>query len=242
MQRTARLLRLAALAAVLVASSDLAAQRISSPYRFVERSQDLGLFVGYIFGNQGVAGLGLKGGPTIGGQWGIRLSDPLQITVVGAYLNSERDVINPRSDSGVVVLGTTPQDLVLISARLHMNLTGARTWHNLIPYFYGGIGFAIDVTGEPGAICLNAPQEDIRCQVSPEDRYNFKSSFLVQFGFGTVWLPFERWGLRFQLQDNLWRIRTPDGWFDPDLELDPFPPDVDWTNNIQVSVGLHYWY
>lgn len=229
-----------AIACALLVPGLASAQRISSPYSFVDHRQDLAIVSGYVFGDQGVSGLGIEGGPTYGIQWAIRLSDPLQISAYGGYIDSERDVINPRAEGGAVTIGTWSQDLLLLSGRLHLNLTGARTWHNLTPYVFGGVGLAIDVTGEPGN-CLTAI-DDIRCNVAPQDRYNFSRAFLGQFGVGTVWLPTKRIGFRLSIHDNLWRISTPEGWFDSDLELEVVPPDADWTNNWQVTATLGFWY
>ncbi len=228
-----------ALAALLAAPMAAWAQRVSSAYKFVERKQDLGVLVGYIWGDAGKADLGPTGGPTVGLQYAYRISTPIQLGAYAAYVNSNRDVIDPRAEGGATSIGTTPQDLLLIAGRLHFNLTGARTWHNLIPYFFGGAGMAIDLTGEP--ICLFEPN-DVRCGVRPEDRYNFKSSFLGQFGVGFAWLPGARWGARITFNDNIWKIRTPDGFFDPDVQLDPFPPDTDWTNNWQLAAALTFWF
>ncbi len=233
------LLLIAALSTVPLVPDVSAAQQISSPYRFLEQKQDLGLFFGYVKGDPGGADLGPDGGPTYGLQYSTRLSDPIGIGAYFAYLDSERDVVNPRGENGAESIGRTSQDLVLITGRLMFSLTGARTWHKIVPYLLGGIGIAIDVTGNPSCVL---DRSDIECQIFPEDRYNFDKSFLAQFGAGFVWLPTQRFGLRFTFHDNFWRISAPDGFFDPEAMLDPVPPDAEWTNNLQLTAGLQWWF
>jgi len=234
------LLSVPVLTAVLLTAPPAAAQRVSSPYRFVDAKQDLGPFVGWMWTGRGSADLGPKSGLLYGLRYSIRLSDPLGIGVVGAYFPTERDVIDPSTESpDPAVVGSEDVDLLLIAGRLRLNITGARTWHNLAPYVYLGLGLVVDLSGDAGCT-LNSTRPD--CQLFPREQFDFGNSFMGQFGLGTAWLPSSRLGVRLAVHDNIWRLDTPDGFFDPEVQLDPVPPESDWTNNVQLTLALTFWF
>jgi hypothetical protein len=54
-------------------------------------------------------------------------------------------------------------------------------------------------------------------------------------------------GLGFEFRDHIWRIKTPDGFFDP-LVLEniiesgaPAPQESQWTNNFELSLTLWFY-
>lgn len=220
------------------------AQRLPSPYRFIEPKQDLGISISYIWADPGTAGIGPKAGPAIGIRYTRRLSRPLSITPQVFYFRTERDVRDPSLEegqeddgNGSVLVGTEGLDILLAAGRLNLNLTGARTWHRLVPYLLGGIGIAIEMSGAtscPGA----APD----CQITARERFDFGTSFLMQIGFGTVWMPRQHFSLRIEALDNIWRIKTPNGYIDPGVTVRPIPPASDWTNNWEIGLTLSYWF
>jgi hypothetical protein len=237
-------LALALLLAMLGGPSGALAQRISSPYRFIEGKQDLGLSVSHIFSDPGSARLGPKGGLAYGIEYTRRVSRPLSLTPLLVYFPSERDVIDPsveegEGENGSLVVGTTDIDLLLLAGRLNFNLTGARTWHRLSPYLFGGLGLVFDISSSRS--CL-AQQNHPECQIEPRERLDFGTSFLMQFGLGTVWLPRQHLGLRLEFLNSIWRLKTPVGFYDPGVTIDPVPPPTDWTNNWQVAITLAYWF
>ncbi len=50
-------------------------------------------------------------------------------------------------------------------------------------------------------------------------------------------MPSRRLGLRLQLTDMIWRIRGPGEFFDLGLAS-----ETDWTNNLELSAGLGFWF
>lgn len=234
-----RTVLLSSLTILLVGPGPARAQRIDSPYEFVERKRDIGPLVGYLFTNRGEADFGPKSSLIFGIQGTLRLSGPLSLSAILAYVPSERDVRDLTQDSTqLVTAGTVEQDLILVGGRLNLNLTGARTWHNLIPYLIGGLGFVFDATSDPSCLLDLQP---IECQPDPRLRFDFGTSLMGQFGFGTVWLPSQRLGLRLELVDDFWRLETPAGFFDEGVMLNPVPPDKDWTNNFHLTGTLSLW-
>lgn len=225
--------------AIALTAEPAVGQTVPSPYEFVEPSQDLGAFVAYLSTNRGTVDLGPKSAALFGLQYAIRLNDPMQLGAFVAYMPGERDVIDPRAEGGPRVIGTQDLTLLLLAGRLQLNLTGVRTWNNLMPYLLVGIGIAIDASADPS--CALNP-DVAHCRLEPRDRFDFGNSFLGQLGLGAAWLPTERFGLRLTVHDNIWRLKAPSGFLDPELALDPVPSDTEWLNNFQFSAGLSLWF
>lgn len=218
------------------------AQSITSPYEFVDRKKDLGFFVGYIFTDRGAAELGPKAGPLMGAAFSVRVSDPIAVSFIGAFFPAERDVVDPKAeDASQRVVGTADLDLLLLTGRLNLQLTGSRTWHNITPYIYGGLGIAIETGGAP--VCLPGATIHPECQLLlPRERFEFGTSFVGQFGIGAFWLPGKRFGLRFTADDSIWKLDTPVGFYDETSTVFPVPSASDWTNNFQLTAGLFFWF
>lgn len=236
--RTSKVLLLATLLTV-AGAIQADAQSITSPYAFIEKKKDIGPFIGYLFTDRGRVGLGPHSGPLAGVQFAIRLSDPINLGAYVAYFPSERDVIDPSTERGGEVIGKTSMNMLLIAGQLRLHFTGSRTWHGLVPYFYGGAGAAFDVSSPPS--CFDVPTQP-NCRLLPRERFDFGVSFMGQVGFGMIWLPFRVIGFRLTIDDTIWRLTTPDGYYDEGSTINPIPPKRDWTNNIQVALGAYYWF
>jgi hypothetical protein len=235
----AKILMMLAALTIPLTSREAHGQQITSPYDFIDYKKSLGPLVGYIFGDAGSANLGPQGGPVAGLQFALALSGPLTLSIYGSYYDSWRAVMDPRTDEGLQKIGETNQDLLLIAGRMNLNFSGARTWNNLSPYFYLGIGIAINITGTP--TCL-VDVSDPTCDLFPRDRFDMGTNFMGQFGIGTIWLPTRRFGVRLTIDDSIWRLQTPPGYFDEGVDIDPVPPSKDWTNNIQINLTFAYWF
>ncbi len=225
---------LAAVAGTLANPAVAPAQRIGSPYRFVERKQDIGPFASYMSTDRGEANLGPQSGVLYGLRYALRLSDPLRLSAFAAYFPAERDVIDPTTDDGPLVVGVEELNLLLLAGQLHLVLTGTRTWHNIAPYVIAGLGIAIDLTGEP--FCPGGSTRP-QCQVAVRERFEFGSTFMGTAGLGLIWMPSERLGMRLAVTDDIWRLRAPGEFFDLGLA-----PETDWTNNFELSAGLSLWF
>lgn len=235
---------LVVLALGLVRPCGLQAQRVPSPYRFIEPKQDLGLSFSYIWADPGRAGIGPKAGPAIGVRYTRRVSRPLSLTPQAVLFRTERDVRDPSLEegqeddgNGSLLLGTENLDILLVTGRVNLNLTGTRTWHSLAPYLLGGIGIALELSGATGC-----PSTAPDCQIKERERFDFGTAFVLQLGFGTVWIPRQRLSLRIEGLNNVWRIETPPGYYDPAITRSPIPPSSDWTNNWEIGLTLSYWF
>ncbi|NIN73003.1 MAG: hypothetical protein GTO46_13960 [Gemmatimonadetes bacterium] len=223
----------------------LQAQRVPSPYRFIEPKQDLGLSFSYIWANAGKAGIGPKAGPAVGLRYTRRISRPLSLTPEVFFFRSERDVIDPSLEegqedqgNGSAFIGTQGLDILLVAGRFNLNLTGTRTWHSLAPYLFSGLGIAMEIGG--ASTCPESPAPD--CQIELRERFDFGTSLLLQLGLGTVWIPRQRLSLRIEGLNRIWRIKTPPGYVDPGVTIFPIPQATDWTNNWELALTLSYWF
>ncbi|UCC71042.1 MAG: hypothetical protein JSV86_11660 [Gemmatimonadota bacterium] len=236
---------LAVLAVSLVWPEGAGAQQVPSPYRFIEAKQDLGITVSYVYADPGAANFGPQAGPAISVRYTRSISRPVSITPSLTYFTSEREVIDPSLEegegggSGSQVVGTESIDLLLVAGRFNLNLTGTRTWHRLVPYLSGGLGIAFELTG--ATTCFEGSTNP-DCQIEPRERFDFGTSFLLQLGFGTVWLPRQRIGVRLEFLNHIWRLATPPGYYDPGVTIVPIPSGKDWTNNLELGLTLSYWF
>lgn len=212
------------------------AQQIRSPYRFVETAQGIRAFPSYIFTDRGVLGIGPGSGPAAGAGYTIRISGPFNFDAQASFFPTSRrvyDIVptdsatlreNPRA--GLVELGTADLSLMLLDASLRFDITGPRTWYRLQPYALIGAGGVFRVTSD------DTVEEDL-----PTDRdlrVRFRNGFTGHLGGGIEWHPAERFTLRLDARDVLWKLHVPQGFFEPGRVIDA----EEWVQNAHLSLGL----
>ena len=220
-------LHAALFAALAAAPTTAAAQSIPSPYEYVERKQEGGLFSGYRSASGGRFDFGPSGGLLTGGRYAVQLSGPLALEGTLGFLSSTRSIVNPGRVEGDQIVGETDVLLTTIDARLRFSFTGDRTWHGQAPFlsFGGGIGF--DAAG-------TAPEEE---QLEPEDVFDFGNSFFGTVGLGNRWFLTERLALRTDGVFSLWSIETPPGFSDPTRGFENVE-ESEWIQGLSFSVSL----
>ena len=78
--------------------------------------------------------------------------------------------------------------------------------------------------------------------------YEIGTSLLVHLGVGAEYDVSERIGLAFEARDNLWKVKTPEGWFRIDvleniLDSGSVAPDQSqWTHNFELTASLYYYF
>lgn len=203
------------------------AQRVESPYRFIDASQEGGAFVAYVAADKGAVGLGATSGPAFGARYTIRISGPFMLDVEGMYFPTERAVLDTVVvDSAFRSIGTARQQLVIGTAALRLNLTGNRTWHGFIPFVaFGGGGV------------LEAGSDDEDFEVTPVDaKAEFGTSFAGSLGAGFQYFPSERLSIRVDGRNLLWKVETPAALRRGNLGA-TMPAD-EWLQNLTASVGV----
>ena len=211
-----------------VTATGVAAQDIASPYRFVDESQHANAFVGLIATDEGTLGLGPESGLAYGGRYGIRLSGPFVVEAQAAFFPTTRsvqDTVISATDTAVVGTGVDA-DLAIgvASAALRFDITGARTWHRLMPFALLGVGAAFTISSE----------DDVDDDVEEDVRYEFGTRLLGELGLGVEWFATDRLALRFDARNLLWRIDAPIG-------LQPLDaPNEEWVQNFLLSAGVSF--
>ena len=211
------------------------AQRVPSPLRYIERSQSVGLFAGTLQtettlrGTRDTLDIGPRSAPVFGLRYGIRFEGPLSGEVVLGYVPSEREVF--RRDTlatGVAQgeatsVGTADLPLVLAEGALRFNLSGPRTYRGFAPFVLAGGGLLIDAGGDDG-------------DVPAAQRVEFGPTFSFSLGGGTDLFLNERFSLRADVRDQIYRLQLPaalrsDGGGEEESE---------WKNNLLLSVGAAF--
>ncbi len=215
MTRLSRTAAFIALALPVLAARPAAAQVIHSPIRYVEQSQGLEPFAGYVFTDPNLqltdstsADIGPKSAPIFGLRYTLRVSGPLSLRASVGYIPSKREVffaeaVNDSTEIRPIDTGReVSTGIALIEAGFLFHLTGPRTVHGLAPYVGVNAGYARAVTGSD-------PQEE---DIPAPERYDFGPAFAVGLSGGTDLFLTRRVALRLELNGRLWRETAPEGF------------------------------
>jgi opacity protein-like surface antigen len=230
MKRTLHILA-AALTCAVVHTGSAAAQRIDSPYRFLDYGRSLGIYAGMQSAVEGALGLGPQAAPVLGARASFRVSGPLTIGVDLSYTPAQRavrDTAFVAADSVFRPLGEVDMHLLALMGDVRFNITGPRTWHGLQPYLAAGVGVARDMAGR------TVLEDDL----DPNVRFRFGTSFAGQFGAGVEWFPSQQLSLRAEGRNRMLRIRTPDAFVL--TEQGGAVGRANWENAILLSAGVSY--
>jgi len=201
------------------------AQRIPSPFAFVDEKQEVGTFTGYMNASTGRFGYGPAGGWMLGARYGLDLSGPLGLEVAGGIVRGTRDIVNPARPAGDRVIGQANVQLTEFDGRLRLSATGGRTWHGLSPSLSFGGGVVFD----------NADASVIEQAVLDEDElYEFGSRFFAIIGPAVRWHVTRRFAVRTDLGFTLWKLTTPAGFGDPNLGLGDVA-ESEWVSGLSLT-------
>jgi hypothetical protein len=203
------------------------AQTIPSPFEYLERRQEAGVFGGSINAGTGRFGYAPSGGTMLGARYGLELSGPLGLEGVVSFIDSERDVIDPSRAEGSRQIGQVDQLLATIEARLRFSFAGRRMWKRLSPFLtFGG-----------GAVFSAGGDDTLDQSLLPEDVFSFGSSFYGTLGLGSRWFVTDRIALRGDGVFSLWKVDTPPGFSDPTRAFEEVE-DGEWLRGTTFSLTL----
>ena len=205
----------------------LQAQSITSPYRFLDTTQEGGFYVAHIAPGEGTLRLGSASGIAFGARYAIILSGPFMIEGDVAYFPTSHAVLDTLVvDSAFTSLGDADHSLVVATAGLRVNLTGHRTWNNIQPFLIFGVGGVAEVSRDQDAVNL-AP---------PDARFEFGTSFAGSVGAGIAFVPGDRVAIRLDGRNLLWKIKTPAALLRGDTGR--VIPTDEWVQNLAFSAGV----
>jgi hypothetical protein len=214
---------------LFVAAVPAFGQTIDSPYRFVENSQALGAYGGWVSPGRGALNLGPEAGAVLGARYTLRVSGAFNLDADLSYFASRRIVYDTvPADTALRVAGQADMKVLALIAGLRFDVTGPRTWRGLQPYVVLGGGLAFDLAGDAAA--EESLAEDIR--------FDFGTRLLGTVGGGVEAHLFRNITLRGDARALLWKLNTPR----PFLFGEPanYRPADEWTQNAYLSAGISY--
>ncbi len=197
-----------------------------SPFRDVEKRQDLTLIVGASTGGKDKAGAAPRGGLALGLRYDVRLGgSPLAFTTSFVRQSATRDILQPGLPLANRVGANVSQPLYFIDAAFTILLTGSKSWHALMPSVTTGIGLATDNKA-----------------VTDSSQFKFGNRFAPLVGLGLKYAPERsRWTVRGDITNRFYSVPYPDTFRDST----PNVPRIvrlgtknSWTRNTMFTIGL----
>lgn len=231
---------LLALAAVAPLGSPAAAQEIRSPLRYIEETQGLSLYAGYLFSDPEFAlddstraEFGARSAPLVGARYQLRVTGPVNASLSLSYVPTERKLLLAEANADstairVIDTGTmVASNVALAELGLTLQLTGPRAYKGFAPFVGLNGGFGMELGGE----------SDEEKEIPPLERFDFGPAFAVGGRLGTDIFVTRRAAVRFELNGRLWRQSVPDGFRNTNQ-----PGISEWNNASSVQVGavLHF--
>jgi len=213
-----------------VGSSTLGAQvgtvPAKSPFRDLEKRQEVTLLVGPSFGGKDKVGAAPRGGLAVGVRYDVPLGgSPLSFTGAIMRQGSTRDVLQPGLPLTNRIGANVAQPLYMLDAALTLRLTGNKSWRSLVPSITGGVGVVTD-----------------NKDVSDSSRFRFGTRFSPMFGLGLKYAPRRsRWTVRADMTNHFYSVPYPQSFRDSTPNV-PRVAGVNtknsWTRNTMLTLGL----
>ena len=208
-------------------SAQVGSQPDQSPYRDLRFPREWTFFSGYYVARRDPVGVTPRSGPMAGGRFDMRLAGPAYISARLAAAFVDRRVLDPRLPDAQRFVGEDQVQLLFSDLSLGLNLTGFRTWRNLVPTVSAGVGFTADLTGS-----------------SDVGNYRFGAPFTMNFGAGIKYVLGGRWQLRGDWVNYIYQIRYPEAYYIDTGAGDPVrginaPRDM-WRRNVAFTLGLSW--
>ncbi len=221
---TCATLALAAVVAPRQAQGQVGHDPERSPYHDLRATHQFTLSGGYLAGGGGRVGVGPKQGPLVGLRYSLSLGAvELNLGLHAAEL--DRHIVDPTAPPDKRAAGVVRQSVLLSDGGFTLRLTGAKTWHGLMPYLGATAGAA---TGSS----------------VPEDNSGFSFSTRFEFGphLGIRYYGGGALGLWVEGWDPMWRLQYPLSFFTADPGVTPVlttgDPEKEWVHNPTLLVGF----
>jgi hypothetical protein len=200
-----------------------------SPYLDLTYSQEITAIGGYYWSRVDPAGVAPKSAALAGVHYEWRAGGPAHLTGELVRIASSRTVLDPSRPAASRSLGEQSWPIYGADFGLGMSLTGARSWHELVPEVKAGVGILSDFKGK-----------------SDIGGFRYGTRFALTWGAALRYVPSggSRYQLRADLTNRLSSIRYPDVYFRPTTSgVTPIVTGRDqsvWRNNPSLSIGLSY--
>jgi hypothetical protein len=196
-----------------------------SPYFDIEQSQEWTLLAGEFHGHRDPVNVGPQSGAIFGLHYEWRAGGPAHLLAEVARISSERNVINPFVTGKARELGNRSQPLYTADVGLGIGLTGAKSWHHIVPELTGGLGLISDfrTTADTGG-------------------YTFGTRFALNWGGGIRVVPGGKWAFRADVKNRLYTIGYPEAFYVAPAGGTAVVPTTQsksfWLNNPAFTLGI----
>ncbi len=224
---TARLHLTIAVASLIAGTSAVAQVGTSperSPFRDVEKRQEVSLLFGPSIGGKDKVGAAPRGGVAGGIRYDVRLgSSPLAFTSSFLRQSASRDILQPGLPLANRIGATVSQPLYMLDAGFTLLLTGNKSWHSVMPSVTAGIGLVTD-----------------NKTVTDSSQFKFGNRFSPVLGLGLKYAPQQsRWTVRADITNRFYSVPYPQTFRDST----PGVPRIttsrsSWTRNTLITLGL----
>jgi hypothetical protein len=199
----------------------------TSPFVDVEQTQEITPFFGYFRAKRDPAAISPRSAAMAGLQYEWRASGPVHLGFELMEANSQRMTLDPAKAPAARDLGLSSHPIYGADAFLAISLTGARSWHHLMPMTNLGLGLVSDFKGpDTGG-------------------FKFGTRFAFPWGAGVRWVPGGgHIQLRADVKDWMYTIVYPESYYvssttDPPI-LTSKVARSRWDNNFAMTVGVSY--
>jgi hypothetical protein len=184
---------------LLVAPAAVAAQvgqdPAHSPYHDILHGAGWTVTVGQVYGDGAPLRLSPNSGTSLGVRYDIRFSRLMQGFVGLSHLALQREILAP--DDSVVNRYSGPVDDPVWTPMLGMqfNITGAKSWHGIAPFFAVGLGAAFD-----------------KAVARDTSAFRFGTKLLFAPSAGLRYFVGERLHVRLEGEMLYWKMKYPSTW------------------------------
>jgi hypothetical protein len=212
-----------------VASAQVGHEPSKSPYLDLEHTQEWTLIGGNFHGHRDPVNVAPNGGLLLGLHYEYRAGGPAHLIAEVARVSSEQRVINPFKVGNARELGNASRPLYTADLGLGLSLTGAKSWHHVVPELTGGLGFISDFRSKPDT-----------------GGFKFGTRFALNWGAGLRVVPGGRWQIRGDIKNRLYTIGYPEAFYVPPSGGPAVVPTTQsksfWLNNPAFTLGVSRLY
>lgn len=222
--RRARRCALALLVLPLPAAAQVGHRPDRSPYEDVRFGQTLTVLAGWLMPGRDPAGAAPRAGTLGEVRYDIGVGGPASLYLRYALGRGERDVLLPERARATRVFETRPMSTHVLDGGLDIALTGAKTWHRLVPSLFAGAGIASDFAAvDTGG-------------------YRFGNKFAITWGGSLRFIPRRGIQLRADLTNRFWKYEYPDRYFVKGADTTSILTDTRrrsaWRSNWGATAGV----
>jgi hypothetical protein len=197
-----------------------------SPYLDLLYTQEITAIVGYYVGREDPAGVAPGNGPVIGAHYEWRAGGPAHLTSEIVRIGSKRTVLDPNKPAATRNLGERSWPLYAADFGLGLSLTGAKSWHQIVPEVRAALGFVSDFR-----------RPDV-------GGFRYGTRFALTWGAGLRYVPGGNFQLRADFTNRLVSISYPDAYFRAPSGGGPAiltgKDNSVWRNNPSFTLGFSY--